>query len=291
MMHQEHQYLHLIRDILNHGTREECRNGPVRCIFGHMSRYSLRYGQLPLLTTKRIAWKTCFRELMWFLSGKTDNQSLTAQNVHIWDGNSTREFLDSRGLTHREEGDLGPIYGHQWRHFNAPYETSSTDYTGQGVDQISWVINEIKTNPTSRRLIVSAWNPQQLDEMALPPCHIMMQFFVKEGRYLSCALTQRSGDVGLGIPFNIASYSFLTHLIAHQCGLEADEFIHYIGYAHIYESHVAPLQEQLSREPKSFPRIRISGEIKDAIESYTVDDIEFLTPYEHHPSIRMDMVA
>jgi len=208
-MHPETQYLQLIRDILDHGSLENSRNGNTKSLFGYSMRFSLADGTLPLLTTKSVAWKTCFRELMWFIRGETDNKKLQSMGVHIWNGNSTREFLDSRGLHTREVDDLGPIYGHQWRHFNADYVDSGTDYSGKGVDQLAEIIRQLSSveGRTSRRLIMSAWNPCQLDEMALPPCHILAQFNVRENKYLSCALYQRSGDVGLGVPFNIASYS------------------------------------------------------------------------------------
>lgn len=291
-MHEEEQYLSLISDILLKGSSEIGRNGPVKFCFGRMMRFSLKDGTLPILTTKTVFWRTCFHELKWFLSGKTDNRLLKEKNVKIWNGNGTRDFLDSRGLYENREDDLGPIYGHQWRHFNAPYDTCETDYTGKGIDQIANVIQEIKTNPTSRRLIVCAWNPCQLNEMALPPCHVMMQFSVREGKYLSCLLTQRSGDVGLGVPFNITSYSLLTHLIAHFCGLEAEEFVYSLGNAHIYESHIEPLTEQVLRIPKPFPKIEIVPKqaIHD-ISDYDIEDIEWITPYDHHPTIRMDMIA
>ena len=186
------------------------------------------------------------------------------QNVKIWNGNASKEFLESRGLDY-EENDLGPVYGHQWRHFNAPYSTSKTDYTGQGVDQLKYVIdalknsdeNSTKENLYSRRLIVSAWNPCQIDEMALPPCHIMFQFYVNGNDELSCSMYQRSGDVGLGVPFNIASYSFLTHIIADMCGLKAGEFVYTIGDCHIYDDHIDALLEQVQRQPFEFPKLQI----------------------------------
>lgn len=298
---EENQYLDLIRHILEYGSYECGRNGNTYSVFGNMMRFNLRDGTLPLLTTKQVAWKTCFKELMWFLSGNTSNQSLNEQNVHIWDGNSTREFLDSRGLHNYQEGDeLGPIYGWQWRHFNKPYickqqrEKSEEDKNiNNGVDQLQQIIDDLKDpqKQTSRRLIMTAWNPLQLDQMALPPCHILCQFNVREGKYLSCALYQRSGDVGLGVPFNIASYSFLTHILAHHTGLIADEFVYFLGNAHIYEEHREMLKMQCERTPNPFPQIRILGEPKEKIESYTLADIEFLKEYKFHPAIKMEMKA
>jgi len=290
--HEERQYLQLIQTILDRGSDETTRNGPVRSIFGYFMRFSLSNGQLPIITTKNTAWKTCFKELMWFVSGNTDNQTLVDQNVHIWDANGTRAFLDSRHLEHLGENDLGPIYGHQWRHFNAPYETCHTDYTGKGVDQLANIIEALKdpNQRSSRRLVMSAWNPCQLDEMALPPCHILVQFHVREGKYLSCSLYQRSGDVGLGVPFNIASYSFLTHILAKHCGLDAEEFIYTLGNSHIYEDHIDALKEQCNREPFPFPKIHITS-YKQNMEEYSIDDIEWIEQYVHHPSIKMKMVA
>jgi thymidylate synthase len=290
--HQEKYYLNLIREILDRGNVEHGRNGIVKSIFGYTMRFSLKDGTWPVLTTKKTAWKTCLHELFWFLRGQTDNRILQEKGVHIWDDNGSREFLDSRGLEDRAEGDLGPIYGHQWRHFNAPYVDCHTDYTGKGVDQIQYVIDQLM-NPetrTNRRLVVSAWNPAQIDEMALPPCHVLMQFYVRDGRYLSCSLYQRSGDVGLGVPFNIASYSMLTHIIAKHCGLEADEFVYFLGNAHIYENHMEALKLQITREPYNFPKIEIK-ERKMDINEYDVDDIVMTAQYQFHPPVKMAMVA
>ena len=289
---QESQYLDLIREILDNGSHESTRNGEVRSIFGHSMRFSLRDGTLPLLTTKRVAWKTCFEELRWFLRGSTNNEELRNSGVHIWDGNATREFLDSRNLTDNVEGDLGPIYGHQWRHFDAPYVNCFTDYEGKGVDQLQNIIRDLRDPSTrsSRRLVMSAWNPKQIDEMALPPCHIMVQFNVRAGRYLSCSLYQRSGDVGLGVPFNIASYSFLTHILAKHCGLEAEEFVYFLGNCHIYEDHANALRVQLEKELLPFPTIEIK-DVREKVEEYTIDDIVWTTPYISHGPIKMKMIA
>jgi thymidylate synthase len=256
---EEKQYLDLIRNVLNRGTMETGRNGNTLSIFGAAMRFSLENGKIPILTTKKVAWKTCLKELLWFVQGKTDNAILKKQNVHIWDENASRTFLDGRGLTHLEENDLGPIYGHQWRHFNAPYNNCHTNYRGEGVDQLQNIIDVLKdpTQRTSRRLVMSAWNPCQLDEMALPPCHVLCQFNVHAGNKLSCALYQRSNDEACGTPINIASYSFLTHLLAKHCGLEAYEFVYFKGNCHIYEGHIEGLQAQILREPFAFPTITI----------------------------------
>jgi thymidylate synthase len=294
--HEEYQYLNLIHDILENGEMEKGRNGVTKSVFGASMVFSLRDGKIPILTTKRTAWKTCFKELLWFIRGDTSNEKLQEQRVHIWDGNASREFLDSRGLYHNKEGDLGPVYGHQWRHFNAPYMGCDADYSGQGVDQLRQIIDVLK-NPdpvarASRRLVLSAWNPCQLDEMALPPCHVLMQFNVSSGNKLSCALYQRSGDVGLGVPFNIASYSALTHIIAKHTGLEADEFVYHLGNAHIYEEHIEALRGQLSRKPYEFARIEIveTKENREKIENYRIEDIN-LVEYKSHEMIAMKMIA
>ncbi len=321
-VHEEEQYLQLIRDVLAHGSLERGRNGDTLSQFGAMMRFSLKDGALPLLTTKQVAWKTCFKELMWFVGGCTDNRILKEQGVHIWDANGTREFLDARGLQSHREDELGPIYGYQWRHFNRPYNPEASAASGpidgwhnetwvsggEGLggdpvsstaaakttypDQLQQIINALRdpVERTSRRLILTAWNPNQLDQMALPPCHVLAQFRVRNGNQLSCALYQRSGDIGLGVPFNIASYSFLTHLLAAHCGLEADEFVHFLGDAHIYVEHVEALKEQVERTPLPFPRIRVKSP-KSAIEEYALDDLEFVTPYQHLGTIKMPLIA
>lgn len=290
-IHEETQYLQLIENILNNGTIEHSRNGITKSIFGNMMKFSLNDGTIPILTTKKVAWKTCFKELTWFIKGETSNKLLNDMNVHIWDANGSKEFLKSRNLNY-EENDLGPVYGHQWRHFNAKYNDCNTDYSNQGVDQLQNIINQLKTDEgrKSRRLIMSAWNPCQLDEMALPPCHVMAQFHVSENKYLSCSLYQRSGDVGLGVPFNIASYSFLTHIIAKHTGLEAKEFVYFLGNAHIYEEHDEALKEQILRQPYEFPKLQIKNK-KENIDDYSLDDIEWKTEYKYHSAIKMEMKA
>jgi thymidylate synthase len=288
---EEEQYLNLIRDILSEGTLEQGRNGNTKCVFGAAMHFSLDNGAIPILTTKRVAWKTCLKELLWFIRGDTNNEHLQEQGVSIWNGNASREFLDSRGLTHLRENDLGPVYGHQWRHFNAKYTNCDENYDGQGVDQLDYIIKCLKdpAQRTSRRMVMSAWNPCQLDEMALPPCHILVQFNVTSGNKLSCCMFQRSADVALGVPFNIASYSFFTHLLAKHCGLEAHEFVYYLGNAHIYESHLDAMNEQVTRVPYSFPKITVKTK-NENINDYAVDDFE-LHDYKCHEVIKMKMVA
>jgi thymidylate synthase len=288
-VHDENQYLHLIDDILQYGIMETGRNGNAKTIVGSAMHFSLENGTLPLLTTKKVAWKTCAKELFWFINGSTDNKLLQDQKVTIWNGNAGRDYLDQIGMHERPENDLGPIYGHQWRHFNAPYTTCHADYQGQGEDQLAYIIACLKNPETrnSRRLIMSAWNPCQLAEMALPPCHILVQFNVTEGDKLSCSLYQRSGDVGLGVPFNIASYSLFTHLLANHCGLQATDFYYHLGNCHIYDDHLKALENQITRIPFSFPTVKINN-IKANINDYSLDDIELFNYITHDP-IKMEM--
>ena len=288
---EEYQYLNLIQNILDNGTWETGRNGRTKSIFGHSMRFSLANGKIPILTTKKTAWKTCLKELLWFIRGETDNKLLQDQNVHIWDGNSSREFLDSRGLTSNPEGILGPIYGRQWRNFNAPYDNQTGKALGKGVDQLQQIIDQLKdpVQRASRRLIMTAWNPCQLDQMALPPCHIMCQFNVHDGNKLSCCMMQRSNDEACGTSFNIASYSFLTHLLAKHCGLEAYEFVYFKGNCHIYEEHIEGMKLQIKRKPFPFPTLNIK-EVNENINDYQVDDF-VVTGYQHHEPIKFQMVA
>jgi thymidylate synthase len=288
-MHDENQYIRLVKDILRHGDMVTGRNGNAKTVIGSAMHFSLEGGVLPLLTTKKVAWKTCLRELLWFVDGDTNNDKLLDKHVNIWEGNGSREFLDSRGLRNLRENDLGPVYGHQWRHFNAPYTSCDESYDGKGIDQLQYIVDQLKSKETrtSRRLIMSAWNPCQLDEMALPPCHVLAQFNVIGDDKLSCSLYQRSGDVGLGVPFNIASYSFLTHLIANHCGLKAHEFIYHLGNCHIYDDHIDALEEQVKREAYSFSTLGINT-VKDNISNYTENDF-VVSDYKYHPAVKMEM--
>lgn len=287
--HEENQYINLIDDILNENSDFIGRNGNTKAIFGSAMHFSLEENSVPFLTSKKLAWKTCLKELLWFISGNTNNKTLKEQNVHIWDANGSRDFLDSRNLVNREEDDLGPIYGFQWRHFNAEYDNANTNYDKKGIDQLQEIIDNLKNEKTrySRRLILTAWNPCQLNEMALPPCHILCQFNVINNK-LSCALYQRSGDVGLGVPFNIASYSLLTHLIAHHCNLEVGEFIYYLGNSHIYEEHIDSLREQLNNSLYKFPKLNIKNKYEN-INDYKFVDFEIID-YKCNESIKMIMI-
>eukprot|EP00978_Attheya_sp_CCMP212_P003134 scaffold6461_cov48-Attheya_sp.AAC.1 len=288
---EEMQYLELCRDIMENGIQRGDRTGTgTLSKFGTQMRFSLRDNTLPLLTTKRTFWRGVAEELLWFVEGNTNGNDLAAKDIHIWDGNGSREFLDQRGLSHREVGDLGPVYGFQWRHFGAKYEDMNTDYTGKGVDQLAECIDKIKNNPEDRRIIMSAWNPADLNDMALPPCHMFCQFYVDtEKGELSCQMYQRSADMGLGVPFNIASYALLTHMMAKVTGLKPGDFIHTIGDAHIYLNHVDALKEQLERLPRAFPKLKIHGDQKD-MDSFTFKDFEVLD-YNPHKSIKMKMAV
>jgi thymidylate synthase len=282
---EEEQYLTLLRKIVENGTNEQTRNGNCRTIFGYQMRFSLKEGLLPILTTRKISFRVAFHELMFFIRGQTDIKHLHENDVHIWDANSTREFLDSRGLHKYPVGYLGPIYGAQWRRYNLSSART-------GIDQLAKVIEQLKdpAQRSSRRIIMTAWNPCQLDDMALPPCHILCQFHVREGRYLSCSLFQRSMDVVLGCPTNIISYSLLTHILAKHCDLVAEEFVHFVGNAHIYEEHLEGVSLQLERSPLPFPAIVINRK-RENIEDYEFSDIEFTAPYCCLEPIRYRMIA
>ena len=260
------QYLELLDHVLTTGTVREDRTGVgTRSIFGHQMRCDLREG-FPLVTTKKVHLRSVIHELLWFLRGDTNIAYLHEHNVTIWD-----EWAD-------EHGDLGPIYGHQWRSW--PAHGAPDPGT---IDQIANVVELIRSNPISRRLIVSAWNPADVDRMALPPCHVLFQFYVSDGR-LSCQLYQRSADLFLGVPFNIASYALLTHMVAQVCGLVPGEFIHTFGDAHVYLNHVEQVRTQLSREPRALPRLRLNPGVDD-IFAFRFEDVS-IEGYEPHPAIR-----
>jgi thymidylate synthase len=258
-----------------------------RSLFGRSLRFDLRRS-FPLLTTKRVFWRGVVEELLWFVRGCTDAKQLSAAGVGIWDGNGSRAFLDARGLPHRAEGDLGPVYGFQWRHFGAAYVDKDADYGGQGVDQLADVVHQIRTDPDSRRILLSAWNPAALPDMALPPCHVLAQWYVQGGE-LSCMMTQRSADVGLGVPFNIASYALLTVMLAAVTGLTPGDFVHSIGDAHVYANHVEPLLTQLANEPRPFPVLSLARAVAD-IDDFTPADF-VLDGYDPHPKIAMEMAV
>ena len=257
------QYLDLLQEIMDHGVVKSDRTGVgTKSIFGHQMRFDLGEG-FPLLTTKKVHLRSIIHELLWFISGNTNIGYLHDNKVSIWD-----EWAD-------ENGDLGPVYGKQWRSWQTP--------DGRSIDQLSEVIETIKRNPDSRRMIVCAWNPSDVDRMALPPCHCFFQFYVAEGR-LSCQLYQRSADTFLGVPFNIASYALLTMMIAQVCGLQPGEFVHTTGDTHIYLNHFDQVREQLSREPRPLPVMKLNPEIKNIFD-FKYEDFE-LVGYDPWPAIK-----
>ena len=272
-------YLDLMRHVLTHGVDKTDRTGTgTRSVFGYQMRFDLQKG-FPILTTKRVHFKSVAVELLWFIKGDTNVQYLKDNGVSIWNEWATAEQCARFG---RNEGDLGAVYGHQWRNFGATKNPDGT-YAKDGFDQMSWLINEIKTNPDSRRLIVSGWNPAEAGQVALPPCHTMFQFYVANGK-LSCQLYQRSADIFLGVPFNIASYALLTHLIAQVTGLEVGEFVWTGGDSHLYSNHFEQTTLQLSREPLSLPKLKINPAITDLF-AFEYADLE-LENYQHHPAIK-----
>ncbi len=285
----EEEYLNLMKRILANRTQRPNRTGTdTTSVFAERMVFDIST-HIPFLTTKRLAWKTMLRELLWFISGNTNNTTLQAKNVHIWDGNSTRDYLDTHGFTDREEGDLGPIYGAQWRHFGAEYTDCHADYTGKGVDQLREVIRLIKEEPTSRRIILSAWNPLAQPSMALPACHILSQWYVRDTEYLDCQMYQRSCDVALGVPFNIASYSVLTYMLAHLTGLKPGRYTQILGDAHIYVNHIKAVKQQFDRVPYTFPQLTFTRQVTD-IDDFKEEDFK-VHDYQYHPTIKMDMVV
>jgi thymidylate synthase len=256
-------YHELLRRLLDEGVRKDDRTGTgTLSVFGHQMRFDLSQG-FPLVTTKRLHLKSIVHELLWFLKGDTNIRYLRENGVTIWD-----EWAD-------ENGDLGPVYGRQWRSWPKP--------DGGSVDQIRWVLDEIRRNPDSRRLVVSAWNPAELDQMALAPCHCLFQFYVADGR-MSCQLYQRSADVFLGVPFNIASYALLTHMMAQATGLQPGDFVHSFGDAHLYLNHLDQARLQLTREPRALPQLRLNPAIRSLFD-FTYEDIA-IKNYDPHPAIR-----
>jgi dihydrofolate reductase / thymidylate synthase len=286
--YEEEQYLLLLRNVLEKGEERKTRNSITKSLFGGRLEFNLRDGKLPLLTTKKVFVKGIIKELLWFLSGSTNAKLLQKDGVHIWDGNSSRDFLDKVGLHHLEDGDCGSVYGHQWRHFNAEYKGCDYDYTGKGIDQIQDCINLIKNDPSSRRIIFSGWNPVQLKDMSLPPCHVLYQFYVQDG-YLSCQMYQRSSDLFLGLPFNIASCSLLIYMMSHYCDLKPGSCIITLGDYHIYDNHINAVNTQLERLPFEFPNLTIKGDKPDKIENYDYSQF-VIENYKSHDRITASMI-
>lgn len=292
------QYLDLLRRIMCEGTVREDRTGVGTLgVFGHQMRFDLREG-FPIVTTKHVPFRFIAHELLWFLRGETHVRSLQEAHVTIWDEWATAAQCARFG---REPGDLGPIYGHQWRNFGATAvhdawrgpdaEHRQVGYAKDGFDQVKWVVDEIRRNPSSRRLIVSAWNPREAQQVALPPCHTLFQFYVQDGR-LSCQLYQRSGDVFLGVPFNIASYALLTHMVAHATGLDVGDFVHTLGDVHLYRNHVQQAHLQLSRTPHSLPTLQITvdpAQVQE-LENFRVEHLA-LVGYRPHPAIKAQVAV
>ncbi|MER2562538.1 MAG: thymidylate synthase [Myxococcaceae bacterium] len=275
----ERAYLDLLKSVLDHGKPRADRTGTgTRAQFGGQMRFDLR-SSFPLLTTKKVHLKSIIHELLWFVSGSTNVQPLKDVGVSIWDEWATAEQTARFG---RSAGELGPVYGHQWRNFGATKRADGT-YERDGFDQLTRVVRDIRENPMSRRLLVSGWNPKEADQVALPPCHTLFQFHVQDGE-LSCHLYQRSGDVFLGVPFNIASYALLTLMVAQSTGLKPGDFVHSFGDVHLYNNHVDQAREQLSREPRPLPRMTLNPEKKNLFD-FRFEDFT-LEGYDPHPAIK-----
>ena len=295
---QEFKYINLLKSVIDKGILKPERTG-VGTIssFGHQLEFDIST-TVPLLTTKRIPWKSCIEELLWFLRGDTNAKILQNKGVKIWDGNSSRNFLDSRELYDYPDGVLGPIYGWQWRFFGADYHNSLSDTSKidvnqiNGFDQISYIIHELKTNPHSRRLVVSSWNPNDLDKMALPPCHYTFQFYVREinkQKFLDCHFIMRSTDTTLGLPFNLFSYTVLTYIIALKVGMHPGKLIYTGSDVHIYQNHNQQVIEQLQRTFRPLPKLILNPQIQyKMIKDIIIEDFD-VVGYFPHPSIKMDM--
>ena len=293
---EERQYLDLINLILEKGVNRKDRTGTgTRSIFcPPVMRFSLKENRVPLITTKRVPWKVVIKELLWFLRGETDAKILSDDNVHIWDGNTSRDFLDKRGLTAYREGLIGPGYGHQWRHFGGEWDETKTPNSNGGIDQITEVIHLLKTDPFSRRLVVSAWNPTETEKMALPPCHNYFEFYVtpaKERNSLSLHYHMRSNDVFLGAPFNIFSYAVLLRIIAAKVNMCSNELVVTLGDAHLYANHIEQAKRQLLRDPLDFPTMEMSSDVTDLpFEKISVEHFS-IANYSPHAAIVAHMAV
>ena len=293
---EENQYLQLLGKILSEGATRSDRTGVgTKSLFGTQMRFSLANNIVPAMTTKKLFIRGVVEELLFFLRGDTDTKKLEVKGINIWKGNTTREFLDARGLNHLPEGDMGKGYGYQWRKFGQEDPTTYDEYGNNnsiaGVDQLSQVINQLKNDPYSRRIIMTAWNPQQLSEIALPPCHCFMQFYVDNNK-LSCQFYQRTVDTFLGLPFNLLSYALLTRILAHTVGMEAQELIFVGGDTHLYLNHLPQATEQISREPYAFPALEITKKLSTIqdIEALQFEDFKF-SEYKSHPANKAEMAV
>lgn len=276
----EQPYLDLLTRVMAEGEERRDRTGVgTRSLFGERMVFDISR-TLPVITTKKVLVSKVIGELLWLISGSTAVADLQKRGIHFWDANSSRDFLDKRGLAHYKEGDLGPVYGFQWRHFGAEYDGCDAEYNGKGEDQLQEVVRLLREDPFSRRILLSAWNPSDLKKMALPPCHLLAQFYVREEKYLDCQLYQRSGDLFLGVPFNITSYATLTYMLAHVTGLLPGRFTHVLGDAHIYLNHTDAVEQQLSRTPRPFPRLLIKerddGTTIAEIDDFNADDFQVI---------------
>jgi len=288
--HEEYNYLDLLFRVSTTGEKKRDRTSVgTRSLFGSQMEFDISE-RLPVLTTKKLFYNLVFKELLFFISGKTDSKLLEAEKVNIWKGNTSREFLNERGLEDYDEGDIGPLYGFNWRHWGAEYQGADKDYVGQGIDQLQRLIDGIRDDPYSRRHVLSNWNVSCLDEGVLEPCHVLAQFNVSgDGRYLDCQLYQRSGDMFLGVPFNILSYCTLTYMIAHIVGLKPRRFVHTIGDTHVYNNHAEQVSKQLKRTPLPFPSLKF----RRSMALKEIDDFEFdsfiLDGYKSWPKINAEM--
>lgn len=293
--HGEHAYLGTLKDILTLGNTRDDRTGTgTVSLFGPQLRFDIS-NSIPLLTTKFVPWKLTMKELLWFIKGKTDSKLLESQGVNIWAGNTTREFLDNRGLTQYQEGDIGSMYGWIWRHIGAEYNGCAHDYTGQGHDQLKELLDTLKTDPFSRRHLLTTYCPLYNDKGCLLPCHgLVVQFYVEEKndiKYLSCHMYQRSSDTFLGLAINIASYSMLTYIIATMCDMSPKDLIITTGDCHIYSNHLDQVKLQLTRSPLPFPKFVVNPVVKDkTFEELSLEDFD-VVGYLHHPNIKAPMAV
>ena len=290
--HSEYSYLNLMEKVIKEGESRTNRTGVItQSLFGTKMEYDIS-DRLPVFTTKKLDYDSIIKELLFFISGQTDTKRLEEQGVKIWEGNTTREFLDKRNLSSYQEGDMGPMYGFQWRHWGASYNGCDEDYTGKGMDQLQTLIAGIREEPHSRRHVMSAWSADQIDDMVLAPCHVLCQFNVSADRkYLDCCLYQRSADMFLGIPFNVASYSILTYMIAHITNLKPRKFTHMMGDTHVYTTHLDAISRQLKRIPRPFPRLSFRRATKiNEIDDFSYTDF-IIDGYTSWPRIRAQMAV